>query len=177
MPEKITYEEALFDKMKKKYSEVIKHLNDADLWSVRDADGTHKGPPHPSPMHDEKKQSTQKVTRPKAEKVAEKNPVGGELKKAPVKNPRRARYAVAMANDELTMEEFEKLFKEKVDPIIEEEEANNEPFAHIDPKEDLEMSPTKAVEVANKLYKDLGYNIIFLHNTSEGVQLIFDLRV
>ena len=75
------------------------------------------------------------------------------------------------------MEEYEKLFREKVDPIIESEEAKNETFAHIDPK-DLKMNPNRALEVARELYKNLEYNIIFLHgNPKGGIELLFDLRL
>jgi len=170
MVDKITYEEALVEKLTKAMKEVVEQLNENDLWS--------KATTHNSPMHDSPKGDgdIQKVTRPKAENVSEKNPVGGVISKAPVRNPRRAKYDAVMANDDLTMEEYEKLFKEKVDPIIESEEAKDRPFARIDTK-DLEMSPNRALEVAKELYKNLDYSLIFLNNSGEGVRLIFDLRL
>jgi hypothetical protein len=70
MPEKITYEEALIEKTAAKAKEVAEILNEQSLWSGET--------PHPSPTHDGKEEE-QKVIRPKAKNISEKNPVGGEL--------------------------------------------------------------------------------------------------
>ena len=79
MPDKITYEEALIEKTAKKMKEVQELLNENDLWSGKT--------PHNTPMHDTKGDGDiQKVTRPKAENVSEKNPVGGVISKAPPLN-------------------------------------------------------------------------------------------
>ena len=77
MVDKITYEEALVEKLTKAFKEVVEQMNENDLWS--------KATTHNSPMHDSPKGDgdIQKVTRPKAENVSEKNPVGGVIRKAP----------------------------------------------------------------------------------------------
>jgi|13_taG_2_1085334.scaffolds.fasta_scaffold18394_4 hypothetical protein len=67
MPDKITYEEVLVEKLTKATKEVIEQLNENSLVDAK-----------------KKKEllgEEQKVTRPKAENVSEKNPVGGELQK------------------------------------------------------------------------------------------------
>jgi hypothetical protein len=160
MVEKITYEEALVEKLTKALKEVVEQISEDNLWSGK--------PPHPSPMNEGKKGDSdiQKVTRPKAENVSEKNPVGGMISKAPIRNPRRDRHAVAGRNDDLTMDEYYKLFKEKVDPIIESMEAKGESYAYIEAKE-LNMNPKRALEIAKELYKDKGFSDIFLYNDSE----------
>tara|TARA_Y100001951_G_scaffold98688_1_gene99787 strand:- start:2669 stop:3166 length:498 start_codon:yes stop_codon:yes gene_type:complete len=159
MPDKITYEEALIEKTAKKMKEVQQLLNENDLWSGKT--------PHNTPMHDTKGDGDiQKVTRPKAENVSEKNPVGGVISKAPITNPRRDRHSAKQSNDDLTMEEYDTLFREKVDPIIESMEAKGESYAYIE-AEELNMSPLRALEVAKELYKDKGFSGIFIYNHSQ----------
>ena len=84
MPEKITYEEILIENLTKAVKDVVEQINENDLWSGLGAKIHVPKTPHTSPMHDTKDDGDiQKVTRPKAEKVAEKNPVGGVISKAP----------------------------------------------------------------------------------------------
>jgi len=159
MPEKITYEEALIEKTAAKAKELVEILNEQSLWSGET--------PHTSPTHDGKEEE-QKVIRPKAKNISEKNPVGGELivKAPPIRNPRLTASERPQINDNLTIAEYEKLFEEKVDPIIESMDAEGFPYAHIESKE-LDMSPKRALEVAKELYKDKGYGHIFMHGNGE----------
>lgn len=154
MPERITYEEALIEKTAAKAKELVEILNEQSLWSGET--------PHTSPTHDGKEEE-QKVIRPKAKNISEKNPVGGELivKAPPIDNPRWVAGKVSQINDNLTIAEYEKLFEEKVDPIIESMEAEGASYAAIDPKE-LGMRSKRALEVAKELYKGRGYGNIFL---------------
>lgn len=167
MPEKITYEEILIENLTKAVKDVVEQINENDLWS--------KATTHNSPMHDSPKGDgdIQKVTRPKAEKVAEKNPVGGELKKAPpVDNPRREEYDNT-PNDDLSREEHIELFREIADPIIERAAKNLSNFAWV-PLAELKMSPKKALKVAKDLYRDMDYRKIRHH--SDRTHILFDMR-
>tara|TARA_R100001015_G_scaffold18701_1_gene12557 strand:- start:55 stop:348 length:294 start_codon:yes stop_codon:yes gene_type:complete len=83
------------------------------------------------------------------------------LKMPPIRNPRADEVP---KNDNLSMKEYEKLFEEIVDPIIESAGKRKKTYAFIDTLEDLDMSREKALEVANKLYENMGYEKITLTN-------------
>ena len=82
------------------------------------------------------------------------------LKMPPIRNPRADEVP---KNDNLSMKEYEKLFEEIVDPIIESAGKRRKPYAFVDTA-DLDMSREKALEIANKLYEDMGYEKITLTN-------------
>ena len=92
------------------------------------------------------------------------------LKAPPIRNPREAEFK-DNANDDLSRTEYVELFQERVDPIIEREGKLKSTYASI-PLSDLLMSPRRAVDVAEDLYSDMGYNMIF---TTDG-KLIFKLE-
>jgi len=83
------------------------------------------------------------------------------LKMPPIRNPRADELP---KNDNLSMKEYEKLFEEIVDPIIESAGKRRKPYAFVDTVKDLDMSREKALEIANKLYEDMGYEKITLTN-------------
>ena len=91
------------------------------------------------------------------------------LKMPPIRNPRADRIP---KNDNLSMKEYEELFEDIADPIIEatgREKDRTMAFVSLD---DLEMSREKAVEVAKKLYADMGYLTI----RADDTKLIFEMR-
>ena len=163
MPEKITYEEALIEKTAAKAKEVAEILNEQSLGNYMENDDSYG------------KEEEQKVIRPKAKNISEKNPVGGELivKAPPIDNPRWIAGKESQINDNLTIAEYEKLFEEKVDPIIESMEAEGASYAAIDPKE-LGMRSKRALEVAKELYKGRGYGNIFLSSGELNFRLDAD---
>ncbi len=145
MPEKITYEEVLVEKLTKALKEVVEQISEDNLWSGK--------PPHTSPMHEGKGDSDiQKVTKPKAENVSEKNPVGGEISKAPpIPNPRKPWNS--RRNEDMNKFEARKLFQEKVDPDLERKGKNEAFTSHrIDCGKELGMSPETALKHALDLY-------------------------
>ncbi len=145
MPEKITYEEILIEKLTKAFKDVVEQISEDDLWSGI--------PKSTSPMHEGKGDSDiQKVTRPKAEKVAEKNPVGGELKKAPpIENPRKPWDS--KRNEDMNKFQARKLFEEKVDPELERKGSNDALNTHkVDCGKELGMSAETALKHALELY-------------------------
>ena len=76
------------------------------------------------------------------------------LKMPPIRNPKADKVP---KNDNLSMKEYEELFEEIADPIIErvgKEKGRTMAFVALD---DLDMSREKALEIANKLYADMGY--------------------
>lgn len=81
------------------------------------------------------------------------------LKMPPIRNPRADEVP---KNDNLSMKEYEKLFEEIVDPIIETAGKRKKPHAFVDTLKDLDMSKEKALEIANELYEDMGYKKIKL---------------
>ena len=137
MVDKITYEEALVEKLTKAMKEVVEQLN-AD--SLIDS-------------HLEKKifGEEQKVSRPKAENVSEKNPVGGVISKMPIENPRKPWDS--RRNEDMNKFQARKLFEEKVDPDL-ERKGNNEAFVshRIDCGKELGMSEETALKHALDLY-------------------------
>ena len=83
------------------------------------------------------------------------------LKMPPIKNPKADNVP---KNDNLSMKEYEELFEEIADPIIErigKAKGRTVAFVSLD---DLDMSPEKAEKVANKLYADMGYVYIEADN-------------
>jgi CRISPR/Cas system-associated endonuclease/helicase Cas3 len=145
MVDKITYEEALVEKLTKAFKEVVEQMNENDLWS--------KATTHNSPMHDSPKGDgdIQKVTRPKAENVSEKNPVGGVISKMPIENPRKPWDS--RRNEDMNKFQARKLFEEKVDPDL-ERKGNNDAFnSHrIECGKELGMSEETALKHALDLY-------------------------
>jgi hypothetical protein len=145
MVDKITYEEALVEKLTKAFKEVVEQMNENDLWSGK--------PPHPSPMHEGKGDGDiQKVTRPKAENVSEKNPVGGVISKAPpIPNPRKPWDS--RRNEDMNKFEARKLFEEKVDPELERKGSSDALNTHrIECGKELGMSAETALKHALDLY-------------------------
>ena len=92
------------------------------------------------------------------------------LKAPPIRNPREAEFK-DNTNDNLSRSEYVELFQERVDQIIQREGKKKSTYATIE-LSDLLMSPRRAVDVAEDLYADMGYNLIF---TTDG-KLIFKLE-
>ena len=90
------------------------------------------------------------------------------LKMPPIENPLTGKE---FFNDNLTMDEYDKLFSEVADPSIEKtgEQQNDMAVVFL---RDLEMSEEKALEIAKELYKDKGYSDI----TSTKNAIIFHLK-
>lgn len=82
------------------------------------------------------------------------------LKAPPIRNPREAEFNQT-TNDNLSMSEYEELFERVVDPIIVEQGGR---LAATIPTSALGMSDKKAEKVARKLYKNMGYNMIFAND-------------
>jgi hypothetical protein len=93
------------------------------------------------------------------------------LKMPPIRNPREDEFT-NMPNDNLSMDEYEKLFEEIVDPVIEEAGKKSKPIAYVSVKE-LGMSPKKAEKIAQKLYDGMGYGHIYVDHQND---LMFSLR-
>jgi len=92
------------------------------------------------------------------------------LKMPPIRNPRENERGV-MPNDNLSMDEYEKLFEEIVDPVIEERAKSKQRFAYINVGK-LKMSPKRAEEIAQKLYEGLGYEKIYVDRDDDlAIQL------
>jgi len=91
-------------------------------------------------------------------------------KAPPIRNPRADEFK-DMPNEDLTMDEYEKLFEEIVDPVIEKAARKKEKYAYIR-LDKLGMSSRKAVKIAKKLYKDMDYGNIF---AMDGEELTFRL--
>lgn len=91
-----------------------------------------------------------------------------DILKKPIRNPREANMP---KNDNLSMEEYEKLFEDIADPEIEKDNKDglNNAIISLDK---LDMSSEKALEVAKKLYADMGY----LDITANKRSLFFQLR-
>ena len=92
-----------------------------------------------------------------------------DILKKPIRNPRADRVP---KNDNLSMKEYEKLFEDIVDPIIEKDGRDKGKSMSLINLDDLDMSPEKAEEVANKLYADMGY----LSISANEKYLFFELR-
>ena len=91
------------------------------------------------------------------------------LKMPPIRNPRADKVP---KNDNLTMDEYEKLFEKVADPEIEDAGKSSSRNYGMVSLDDLDMSKEKAVKVAKKLYADMGYLNIF----TDGKMLFFELR-
>ena len=87
------------------------------------------------------------------------------LKMPPIRNPRENEFD-SMPNDNLSMDEYEKLFEEIVDPVIEARAKKKERFAYINVRK-LGMSPKKAEVIAQKLYEGLGYARIYVDSDDD----------
>tara|TARA_R110000751_G_scaffold282229_2_gene385280 strand:+ start:15 stop:341 length:327 start_codon:yes stop_codon:yes gene_type:complete len=85
------------------------------------------------------------------------------IKAPPIRNPRESEFS--NSNDNSSMTEHERLFEKVVDPVIREAGKKKEEYADIK-LTDLKMSGKKAREVARKLYADMGYGAIFIHDNS-----------
>jgi len=92
-----------------------------------------------------------------------------DILKKPIRNPRADRVP---KNDNLSMEEYEKLFEDIVDPEIERDAKSPNMTLAIVSLDKLDMSPEKAKKIANKLYADMGYLKIY----SDNRNLYFKLR-
>ncbi len=92
-----------------------------------------------------------------------------DILKKPIRNPRADKVP---KNDNLSMEEYEKLFEKIADPEIEDTAKSSIRSYAMVSLDDLDMSKEKAVEVANELYADMGYIKIF----SDGKMLFFEMR-
>jgi|TARA_R100001463_G_scaffold42066_1_gene88343 hypothetical protein len=79
------------------------------------------------------------------------------LKAPPIRNPRETEFS-QRENENLSMREYVDLFERVVDPMIEE---NKNEYAVAIPVTELKMSEKKAEKIAQKLYKNMGYNMIF----------------
>jgi len=93
------------------------------------------------------------------------------LKMPPIRNPIEDEFA-NMPNDNLSMDEYEKLFEEIVDPVIEEAGKESRPIAYVSVKK-LGMSPKKAEKIAKELYDGMGYGHIYVDHQND---LMFSLR-
>ncbi len=91
------------------------------------------------------------------------------LKMPPIRNPRADKVP---KNDNLSMREYEKLFEEIADPEIEDAGKSSNRSMGMVSLDDLDMSKKKAVEVAKKLYADMGYLNIF----ADEKMLFFEMR-
>lgn len=91
------------------------------------------------------------------------------LKMPPIRNPRANKVP---KNDNLSMEEYEELFEEIADPEIEDAGKSSSRSYAMVRLDDLDMSKEKAVEVAKKLYADMGYLKIF----ADEKMLFFEMR-
>ena len=87
----------------------------------------------------------------------------------PIRNPRADKVP---KNDNLSMKEYEELFEEIADPEIERDAKSPNMSMAVVRLDALEMSPEKAVEVARKLYADMGY----LKISANSKNLFFKLR-
>jgi len=93
------------------------------------------------------------------------------LKMPPIRNPKESEFD-NMPNDNLSMDEYEKLFEEIVDPVIEEAANKKSGVAYVSVKE-LGMSPKKAEMIAQELYDGMGYGRIYVDFQND---LMFTLR-
>ena len=93
------------------------------------------------------------------------------LKMPPIRNPRENEFD-NMPNDNLSMDEYEKLFEDMVDPVIEEAATRLSPIAYISVRE-LGMSPKKAEKIAQELYDGMGYGRIYVDTQGD---LMFSLK-
>tara|TARA_R100000005_G_C4990811_1_gene198236 strand:- start:283 stop:585 length:303 start_codon:yes stop_codon:yes gene_type:complete len=82
------------------------------------------------------------------------------LKMPPIRNPRESEFN-QRENENLSMKEYVELFETVVDPVIEEGRNN---YAVSIPLSELKMSEKKAEKIARKLYKGMGYSMIFTHD-------------
>ena len=82
------------------------------------------------------------------------------LKMPPIRNPQADRWKNGK-NDDLTMPEYEELFREVGDPLIVEANERDSQYAII-PLDKLEMGRDRALEVAKELYADMGYKHIWI---------------
>jgi len=92
-----------------------------------------------------------------------------DILKKPIRNPRADKVP---KNDNLSMEEYEKLFEKLADPEIEDAAKSSIRSYAMVSLDDLDMSNEKAVEVAKELYADMGYIKIF----SDEKMLFFEMR-
>mgnify|MGYP003132457616 CR=1 FL=1 len=93
------------------------------------------------------------------------------LKMPPIRNPRESEFD-SMPNDNLSMDEYEKLFEDMVDPVIEEAAKRLSPIAYVSVKK-LGMSPKKAEMIAQELYDGMGYGRIYVDSQDD---LMFKLK-
>ena len=91
------------------------------------------------------------------------------LKAPPIRNPRESEFG-DNSNDNLTMPEYIDLFGEVADPAIRQAGERKGKYAYVK-LSDLKMSPKRAEKVAEELYADMGYNMIFANET----ELIFKM--
>jgi|6_EtaG_2_1085325.scaffolds.fasta_scaffold105903_3 hypothetical protein len=91
------------------------------------------------------------------------------IKMPPIQNPRKDKK---YPNDNLSMEEYEELFEDVVDPEIEKMAKDMDRTVAYVTLNELGMSKDKAAEIANKLYAKKGYGKIY----ASGNKLIFNLE-
>lgn len=92
-----------------------------------------------------------------------------DILKKPIRNPRAD---IVPKNDNLSMKEYNILFEDIADPIIERTAREKDRTLAFVDLDDLDMSSEKALEVAKKLYADMGYLNIRVDNT----KLTFEMR-
>ena len=92
-----------------------------------------------------------------------------DILKKPIRNPRAD---IVPKNDNLSMKEYNILFEDIADPIIERTAREKDRTLAFVDLDDLDMSSEKALEVAKKLYADMGY----LKIRADKTKLTFEMR-
>ena len=92
-----------------------------------------------------------------------------DILKKPIRNPRAD---IVPKNDNLSMKEYNILFEDIADPIIERTAREKDRTLAFVDLDDLDMSSEKALEVAKKLYADMGY----LDIRADKTKLTFEMR-